>query len=355
LPDVAHLQSKLDRIDQHVAAAHRRHEAGEHRTACQEARLAAEGILRLLAELHEVDLGLKRNEQPTIESMRTPLSHKGVLDRAMQGRVSTIQTFANRAAHYQHDEDDDVTVDDAISCLAALRGLRGMLEGHERKLSVAEAEVEVEPTGPVTAARPRLTSVAFPLLLVPLVAAVSFLGALWALELTLGAAPPPPEPTPTAMPRVDDVLGAADEPELAPAQADEQVEPDAEPPVEQPSPTPPEAEPPPDLSAREKVAERVRQQVMPPNDELARLHCDGLIYARNWIWARHGYNFVDGPVREEFNRHPSYRAVTGRTATTIEPLLTETDRRLREAFDVRLKQKQCGCPTKIKPNKPCPL
>jgi hypothetical protein len=326
---VTDLADQLRRVRDHAEEASRQR-TRDPRIACNEARVATEGLMRLLASAHGVALSGKREKPPTLDVMKRALRHAEVLDRRMEDLVSTVQRYGNRAVHFQPDAGQAIGPDEAALAVQALEALMPLAEA-----KLPGAPQPAPPVQPEPAAEPPDSPVRWAM--VPLAGIVCF-GLTWlVLQVT---SPPPPEPVPVDVPDVNAWLEA---PSPTPAEATpELVEPEATPAEDTPAPS----------SPVDRAVASVRAHLLLDNAVLDRLDCTTLGEARTWLWAEYGYHFRDDGLREQLagrgyiDRDLSHAVVAAR--------FTDEDRDNLDALNGSMRELGCDCPKRLAPRRPCP-
>lgn len=342
---------QLDRIRAHVAEA-RTLQARDARMACNEARIATEGLMRLLATTHEVSFGGKRDKPPTLDVMKRALRHGGVLDRRMEDLVSTVQRYGNRAVHFQAEPEQEIGPDEARLAVGALDALLPLAT---RALGQEHIPVQIEITPEdAPAPTPPPSNDLLRWLAIPAAALVTF----GATSATLQWMQPPPRPTPVEVPILSDTDVPATPQEEEPDPATPTIPPDprikanletpdSDPP-DQPTSTPTPLE----TTPLQRAIASARAHVTVDNADLAVLPCDDLTRVRGWLWAEHGYHFRDDLTRAWFtdegyrDRARSHAQTSGR--------FTDEDQDNLNALNERMRALGCACPKKLQPRRPCP-
>jgi hypothetical protein len=300
-------------------------------------------MLRLLATCHQVDVRSKGKGPLTLDVLKTPLRHAGVLDRRAEDLVSTIQRFANRAAHFQPSEGLRIDPKEAEITLAALDQLVPLFES---KLPEALQSPPAEPSPAPDEAEPRDTWASW--LAAPLFFVLGMLAMFYVavpmLQIVLGDRPhtPPPHGVDLTQEELEALL----------AENDQAASPSPEPPTDGTDAVPLDEELPEVTPLRQAIA-AVRLGEHIPNHALASLRCIDLQLTRNWIWAKHGYVFSSNEVQEIFAEEEDYQPNPELTRVIIERRLEQVDKATRSALNARMKDMGCACPG-LRPRAPCP-
>jgi hypothetical protein len=301
-------------------------------------------MLVLLMQVHNVDIKRKRGVMLTVDVMKTPLRHAGVLDRRMDDLVATIQRFSNRAAHFQADTAQAIQGKEADLTLAALDQLLPLFEqtlpADVLHPPASEDEDEDEDAPDDEQGLGCLAGL-FGLGALAAITVLTSWFTLWILGLSqdMSAIPDPLSPQ-----------------ELNVTQQElEKMLADVEP---SPTPLPRDALPPEQdttPSVVQQAAASVRLHLQVPNDVLAQLACEDLAYVRNWLWAQHGYVFIDDDTQRRFEEDEGYHGLPARPRADIDRMFTDDDKQLRGALNDRMRDLECACPGRLKLNRPCPF
>ncbi len=348
------LQAQLELVQRHADDA-RSHRDTDGLRACHAARLTVEGMLRLLAAAHDVELQAKGDKPPTIDTMKRNLRHAGVLERKAEDLVSTVQRYGNRAAHFQPRQTQEI---DTREGAIAVDAMDAFLPLARLRLGASETDA-MEPTPPSEPSSPRfsglLGAIGFTAL-AALLAVGTFFGALALLSWTT---PPrgPSEPAVTPnMPHVnqfieEDLAAHREDVTLQPDQPAEPIEPamghDTDPVVDTDAANPRVND------AFQQAAASVRLHQPLHNATLAQLDCEQLTRTRSWLWASYGYRVADADLYAWLADQEGYRP-SSLASAAITRAFTTHDRTNLDTLNERMRAMECTCPRRMAPKRPCP-
>lgn len=312
------LRARVAAVADHVARAHDAVDAGDAAAAGWRARAAAEGMLLVLAHVHDVDVPGGPGRPATLEVLRKALRHANVLERRLEDQVAYVQAIGNRAAHAQHDADLAVDLEEAHSAVRAMDRLHAAWLARlpdalhpDRATALAQAAAAFAPESP-TPWRGHLL-LAAGVLVGP---AVAFLVVTQGLAAWSPSATPDTDDAPLVLPDDDGTFAETDRP--YPPLVDI---------VREGRPV--------DLSDTER-------------------DCDDLTRARAWIWARHAYVFATPDGRALVEDHPHYVGDPTRDRRDVERRFTDIDRANLDRLSAAMDAASCTCPRPLKRRAPCP-